>query len=471
MSALLSLIMHIREYKYKILAFSALFFLILIQFKFLISTYEIRNSQYFFAEKELLNRRYRESIVNDYVYPGGKKIIDNILLTEIDTLSVLYRSDKINFKTYSDSLYKKIIYDLRNSSKGDTFFTSLVKGSLNDEQLLYCITLRDLSVTVDGVNYIALYPQDQNERSDVPINGSLDDFSKENEVSNISVSSPDPKTYRISYGLYVDHVSRRINLILQMLPIFFFSLVSVAMIIIIYVMIYQNWRKQKRLTMMTTDFLNSVTHEFNTPLASIIVANQSLKNLQIEDEKLQLIHAVIQRQSLRLQRLINQTISVTKLEEESVERSFYDIQDLLRQILYDYNINKTSEVDIRFDDQVRSSAQPILLNEFLFTTLVFNLLENAVKFNTNKKKRIDVVLKRLNNELQISISDNGIGISEKAKSKVFEQFYRESGELKKSGLGLGLFYVKKIVEFHKWRIKLNSTLGKGSEFIIIISRD
>lgn len=466
----LSLIMRITENRYKILSFAALFFLVLLQFKFLISTYEIRNAQYFLEEKELLNRKYKESIINDYVYPGGKKIIDGILLHEIDTLSSLYGKSKDAFRSYGASLYKKIIYDLRYYSVKDTFFSTLLEESHVDKPLVYRITLNEISVTFDGMSYVALNHLDEDTDTNVPISGHLNDFNKHNEVSRISVSSPEPRTYKISYAFYADHESRHINLLVQMLPILFFSLASVAMIILIYVMIYQNWHKQKRLTLMTTDFLNSVTHEFNTPLASIIVANQSLKNLRIKDENLELIHAVIQRQSVRLQRLINQTISVTKLEEESVEKSFYDIQDLLRQILYDYNVNKTSEVDIQFDDLVGSAAKSMLLNEFLFTTLVFNLLENAVKFNTSSKKRINVTLKQVNNELQISILDNGVGINEKAKNKVFDQFYREPGQVKKSGLGLGLFYVKKIVEFHKWRILLNSTVGKGTEFIIILSQ-
>ncbi|MBE8719758.1 sensor histidine kinase [Sphingobacterium pedocola] len=462
--------MRITENRYKILSFATLFFLILLQFKFLISTYEITNAQYFSEERELLNRKYREGIVNDYVYPGGKRIINSILLHEIDTLSILYDSNRKEFLSYSDAIYEKVIHDLRDGLMDDTFFTALLQDNLTDNDLLHGVTLLELSVTKDGVNYIPLAKQNKDGYLDIPIDGNLRTLNKHNEVARVTVSSPDPNTYRISFALYVDHQSRPKHVMLQMLPVFLLSLISLAMVIIVYIMIYQNWRKQKQLSLMTTDFLNSVTHEFNTPLASIIVANQSLKNLQVTDDKLQLIHAVIQRQSIRLQRLINQTISVTKLEEDSVDRNHFDIQDLLRQILYDYNINKNGEVEIHFDDRVGPSAMPVLLNEFLFTTLVFNLLDNAVKFNTSVKKRIDVSLKNINSELQISISDNGAGISEKAKSKVFDQFYRESGQLKKAGLGLGLFYVKKIVDFHKWRIKLNSTVGKGSEFIIILGK-
>ncbi|GGH04416.1 HAMP domain-containing histidine kinase [Sphingobacterium alkalisoli] len=460
--------MRITENRYKILSFAALFFLIILQLKFLISTYEITNAQYFLEERELLNRRYREGIVNDYVYPGGKRIIDSVILHEIDTLAILYDNDIKRFQSYGDSLYRKVIHDLRNGLRADTFFTSLLRENLNDNDFLHCVMLLELSVTNDGVNYIAL--DGQTEYAGVPMGGSLRSFNKNNEITRISVSSPIENTYRISFAWHVDYESRSTRVMLQMLPVFLLSLISLAMVVVIYIMIYQNWHKQKRLSMMTTDFLNSVTHEFNTPLASIIVANQSLKNLNASDDKLQLIHAVIQRQSVRLQRLINQTISVTKLEEESVDQGLYDIQDLLHQILHDYNLNKRNEVVIEFDDQVGSSANPVLLNEFLFTTLIFNLLDNAVKFNTSSKKIIHVKLIQQNNELQVSIRDNGIGISEKAKNKVFDQFYRESEKIKTAGLGLGLFYVKKIVDFHRWNIKLNSVVGKGSEFIIVLSR-
>lgn len=462
--------MSIIENKYKVLSFSALFFLLLLQFKFLISTYENRNSQYFLEEKELLSQKYREGIVNDYVYPGGKKIIDSILLKEIGTLSFLHASNSQKFKTFGDSLYQEIVSNLRSSPAKDIFFANLLLGDRVTNPLLYSTILQEISVTFDGSNYIPLHFSDNKSEEGALICGDLTALNITNEIAVITVSAPIPNTYRISYAYHVDHASRSAKIVVGMLPAVFFSLVSMALVILIYILLYQNWHKQKKLTLMKTDFLNSVTHEFNTPLASIIVASQSLKNLARTDEKYLVIQAVIQRQAIRLQRLINQTISITKLEKETVEKTYFDVQDLIRQIVHDYLLNKPENVIVEFDDQVGASAKPVLLNEFLFTTLVLNLLENAVKFNTNVSKRINMTLSCHHNELLISIFDNGIGISDQSKNKIFEQYYREPGALKKEGLGLGLFYVKKIIEFHKWRIFVKSKEGYGSEFIIILSR-
>jgi two-component system phosphate regulon sensor histidine kinase PhoR len=232
-----------------------------------------------------------------------------------------------------------------------------------------------------------------------------------------------------------------------------------------------NWLRQRKLSEMKSDFINSITHEFNTPLSAIIVANKAMQNEKLvqSKESLQPLNDVIQRQSERLRTLINQVLDITAMNKIQLVREDLSIHAQLDDILLDYRLKLNgSDADLRLykdaeKDEVRA-------DRFWLTTIVLNILDNAVKYNDKDQKVITVSTVSDKKFLYLRIRDNGVGIAREARKHVFEKFYRSASEERNGskGLGLGLYYVKQAIDAHHWNIEVTSENGEGSTFTIAI---
>ena len=141
----------------------------------------------------------------------------------------------------------------------------------------------------------------------------------------------------------------------------------------------------------------------------------------------------------------------------------------LEEILLDYRLKLTG-TNVELSLQKDAEKDAVRADRFWFTTIILNILDNAVKYNTNEWKEIKVAIFDDKKSLYVIIRDNGIGMTEEIKKHVFEKFYRhvQSGSETIKGLGLGLFYVKKAIEAHNWGIDITSAEGEGSTFTITI---
>jgi len=244
---------------------------------------------------------------------------------------------------------------------------------------------------------------------------------------------------------------------------------SLVIVLAGYWLTWRNLMEEKRLSDLKSDFINNMTHELKTPLSTITVAGRTLEMEQVSTngEKVREAARMIGKQSVHLNQLINTILEVSLLEREqfSPELKPVVIDDLLHDIAEAFITSCNNGAEIRED--LRCSNSVAEADILYFTTMINNLLSNAVKY-CDKEPIIAISSAVEGNKINISIADNGIGISREHIGHVFDKFYRvPQGNIHKvKGLGLGLYYVKRIADAHGGEVSVTSKPGKGTTFII-----
>ena len=240
------------------------------------------------------------------------------------------------------------------------------------------------------------------------------------------------------------------------------------LILLVFVSAIYQWIKQKKLSEIKSDFINNMTHEFKTPIATINLAVEALRNPKIagDAEKFARYTQMIKEENKRMNEQVENVLQISKLDKNQLDliRQEVDFHDIIEDAI--------AAVSLILDNSggyinTHLSANPsvVSVSEMHMTNVVVNILENAVKYSGESPK-IDVYTQNKGGKLLISIKDQGPGMSKQVLKQIFEKFYRETtGDLHNiKGHGLGLAYVKKIVELHKGQVYAESEKGKGSTF-------
>lgn len=249
-----------------------------------------------------------------------------------------------------------------------------------------------------------------------------------------------------------------------------FTIILLVTFVIIIIIVF----RQKRLSEMKNDFMNNMTHELKTPVSTISLAAQMLKDVTItkSPEVFKHISGVIKDETERLSFQVEKVLQMSLFEKQkaTLKMKELDANDIIVNVANTFEL-KVEKFGGHLDIDLQATESTIMADKMHFTNVLFNLLDNAVKY-----RREDVELQLIirswnsdnNNKIFISIEDNGIGITKENIKKIFDRFYRVStGNLHDvKGFGLGLAYVKKIVEDHRGIIKAESEHGKGTKFII-----
>lgn len=249
------------------------------------------------------------------------------------------------------------------------------------------------------------------------------------------------------------------------------TLLSVLAIIFF---LYSMWiiLEQKRLSELQKDFINNMTHEFKTPISSIKIAADFLANdVNLKnDVRLSKYAQIIREQNQRLNNQVEKVLNVARLEKDSIElkKEIFEVNQSLNEIIINESL-KLKQGNIRFIPL----GKDILINadKLHFVNVVANIIDNGIKYSTEEPV-IDLFLNDGGKDVLLHIRDHGIGIDKENQKKLFDKFYRVStGNVHNiKGFGLGLFYVKNIVNAHGWHIQVHSEPGKGSEFLITIPK-
>ncbi|GAB4111779.1 MAG: hypothetical protein OHK0057_32960 [Thermoflexibacter sp.] len=257
------------------------------------------------------------------------------------------------------------------------------------------------------------------------------------------------------------------SLLVQFLASFFLIVIS----LICYVLAAQMLTKQKKLDTMKNDFINNVTHELKTPIATITFAVANIENEQVlqNPETIKQFTKVIKEENKRLNAQVEKVLQAAMLDKKGLElkKESINIHQLINQLAdaYELKIEGKGKIIRRLN----AAKAEVIGDSFHLSNAISNLLDNAVKYSPEV---IDVLISTESNNknLVITVSDKGLGISKEQQKLIFEKFYRvPTGNIHNvKGFGLGLNYVKEIVEKHKGRISVESKLGKGSTFIIEI---
>lgn len=281
--------------------------------------------------------------------------------------------------------------------------------------------------------------------------------------------------FRISYDVYINFTNRSKLIFNEMWLILALSIFTLLLVFSVFYITLRNMLLQKRLSDMKTDFINNMTHELKTPLSTISVASSSLGNKTIirQQKKVEELSELIKRQNRHLSELIDRILDINIWEKDQVrlKPEHIHIESWIRKLVDAFLLEheKTSpDLDLRFDLKEKTH----LLDQVHMSTVINNLLSNAVKYG-NIPCKISLDVNEHNGELSISVTDNGPGIKKDEQKHIFEKFYRgeESKQRVIRGLGLGLYYVKQIVEAHQGTIAVQSASGRGTTFNIKIPKE
>ncbi|WP_233194514.1 sensor histidine kinase KdpD [Aquimarina sp. I32.4] len=257
----------------------------------------------------------------------------------------------------------------------------------------------------------------------------------------------------------------------QMASLFLFSVVLLLFVVALLFYSIKTAIQQKKMADVRNDFINNITHELKTPLATLSIASKSLRNKEIQNSPNIFSNAldILDRQNNRLQKLIDQVMNNT-LGSKDIELHKERVLDTeyFKEAVEDFKLS-VKHKDVEVYEKIEYNPVYINIDKFLFTTALFNVMENAVKYGKEKVK-ISIQTEFKNNNYIVTIKDNGIGISEKEHFKVFEKFYRvTTGNVHDvKGLGLGLFYTNQIIKAHSGRIEIKNNSDKGVSFSITI---
>ncbi len=393
--------------------------------------------------KRLTNRR------ETTIYSGST--IDNELdLDPIKSLLNIGRMsdvEKSQFETaYRDLIKRKPIHKRVSENE----IRRLLDLRLQQEDLKlnyeFAIYSRDLATKVQSDNF------EYTKRSTFGTPIFLDN-DKQSDF-NLLVNFPNRKKFILSSILGM-----------AVLSVLFTGIIFIAFTTAIYQLI-----KQRKISQIKTDFINNMTHEFKTPIATINLALDAIKNPQVIDDKEKVARylSMIKEENKRMHAQVENVLRISKLEknELNISKDRVDLHDLVEEAI--------AHVELIVEDrngyiksELNAEHSTVLANESHFTNVIINILDNAVKYSPEEPK-IKIYSENIGNSIILKISDKGSGMSSAAQKRVFEKFYREhTGDIHNvKGHGLGLAYVKRIVEDHHGQVSVESEKGKGSTFTV-----
>ncbi|MFM7710068.1 MAG: sensor histidine kinase [Ferruginibacter sp.] len=262
-----------------------------------------------------------------------------------------------------------------------------------------------------------------------------------------------------------DIVMREISTIL--ITTILFTLIILAAFLITVIALL----RQKKLSEIKSDFINNMTHEFKTPLATISLAVDSLGNEKVRQspDKAQFFIQIIKEENQRMNKQVETILQASLLERSELKLNLHltSAHALIATVINKIQLQvekKGGQIEVSF----QANHDKILADNVHFTNIINNLLDNAIKYSKEEGMQITVSTQNKGKKLEIMIADNGIGMSRDTQKRIFEKFYRaHTGNIHNvKGFGLGLSYVKSIIEAHKGTIRVDSKPGQGSTFIL-----
>lgn len=249
------------------------------------------------------------------------------------------------------------------------------------------------------------------------------------------------------------------------------SLVLLVLTTICFIYMLRTILKQKKLSEVKNDFINNMTHELKTPIATVYAAVEAMQNFNaLNDQRKTQTYLDISKQELqRLSDLVEKVLHIASEEREEIElyREETDIHEIMDTIITNHQLKTNRPVQFRYDNLMGDRL--VNVDRTHLSNAINNLVDNAIKYS-GELPVVNIRSSIENGNLIIRVKDNGIGIPKTYQESIFDTFFRvPTGNLHNvKGFGLGLSYVKKIVELHDGRITVHSEPDKGSEFIIQI---
>lgn len=300
------------------------------------------------------------------------------------------------------------------------------------------------------------------------------------KVHSDNFSLESPATYSVplfvditgnsNYQLLVNFTQKKEVVLSSVSLMAALSIIFTLIIVVAYSSALSQLIKQRQISQIKTDFINNMTHEFKTPIATINLALDAIKNPKVvnDQSKVDRYLSMIRDENKRMHAQVENVLQISKLEKNELDlkKERLQLHELIEDALTHVELiveDRNGYVQCHFG-ALKSS---VLGNEAHLTNVIVNILDNAIKY-TIEEPKIDIYTENVRNSIILKIRDQGSGMSKSVQKKIFEKFYREhTGDIHNvKGHGLGLAYVKRILDDHHATINVESERGKGSTFII-----
>ena len=303
-----------------------------------------------------------------------------------------------------------------------------------------------------------------------------DGFQVADEQSAYRLELAPEDSYRSRETLYLFIREDKNLIIREMGWMILASIVFTTIIVLAFAVTVRTLFNQKKLSEIKSDFINNMTHELKTPLATISLAIDALTNEKVihDADKIKIYSSMIKEENKRMNKQVEKILQAARLEREEIKLTLQelDAHQIISKVAHNLALQiqeKKGTIDLRLN-----ASDPIIeADEVHFSNIIFNLLDNAMKYASDTPHIVVETLKHGNGMFTVRIKDNGIGMDKETQTRIFEKFYRaHTGNLHNvKGFGLGLSYVKAIVDAHNGKIKVESIPGKGSTFTITLPSD
>ncbi len=376
---------------------------------------------------------------------------DELTQSYLDNQSLI-QEGRIN-RTYLSELQRSFINHEFISSKVSEYFQK--RGLLDEVE--FSLVMRNISLELNGESY---FPPDQQQV--LVILGASGLTERGNLVYRHIANS---EYITVDFDLFIYFPNRTSLLISEMKWVIILSVITFMLISYVAVSNLTNWQKQKQLSAIKDDLIDHISHEFRTPITSINIASDSIRNNGNELGLTRVIEisGMIKRQGSRLQKMIDNLLNTAFLDQnQELNKEDIVADEFLRSYLSDAKV-LSAHSNLSFQTDLQAGNSGVSLDVFLFESALNNLIDNAIKY-CRQDPVIKIGSKRTQDGYRLSISDNGIGIDPGHLATVFEKFQRFNKSSK--GLGLGLYHVHEIITLHQGSIAVESKPGVGTTFII-----
>ena len=272
------------------------------------------------------------------------------------------------------------------------------------------------------------------------------------------------------FMLFINFPERKKFIISSVIVVTLLAMLFTLIIIIAYTSALYQLIKQRKISQMKSAFINNMTHEFKTPIATINLALDAIRNPKIISDKEKVLRylQIIKEENKRMNAQVENVLRISQLQKKqlNISKDRFKLHDLIEDAITHVELiveDRKGYIETHFN-AVKSS---VLVNQTYFTNVIVNVLDNAVKYS-NEAPQIDVYTENVGNNILLSIKDHGKGMNKAVQKRIFEEFYREyTGNVHNvKGHGLGLSNVKRIVDNHQGMVSVESVKGQGSTFII-----
>ncbi len=358
---------------------------------------------------------------------GSLKKLANRMVTEVSTWDVR----KIDAQLVSETLKK----ELEESSIPLDFEFAILRDSIAE----FPLGVSDSVAVVHSGFQAELYPNDIFQKN-----------------LKLAVSFPGKSGF----------IYRSLNWLLVASFLFSLFILTTFALSIFYIL------RQKKISEMKSDFINNMTHEFKTPIATISVATDSITNEKVlgDTERIRYFAGMIKKENNRMNRQVEDILTIARLDRKDFEFNWeaIDVHELIKDAVQGI-ILQVEKRGGKIDLDLQAPNPMITTDRNHCTNVVYNLIDNANKYSADVPE-IKVRTRNQHNGVLVSVEDKGIGMSKTVQSKIFERFYRQtSGNIHNvKGFGLGLSYVKAVLEANRGNISVQSEPGQGSKFDVFL---